>query len=183
MPPHVLQAITTFGFVGKLVPAPGTWGSFVAAIAGWGLVEFGGLGALYCAAFAAIIIGLWALEQELKGRPGEDPKEIIIDEVAGMWVALAFPATAFAYMGTSMVWPGPLAAFLYFRLFDILKPGVIGRADRRGDARGVMLDDLWAGVFAGVFTLITAAAYHMGERFWPTIGPMLPELPKLPFLS
>lgn len=182
LPLHVLQAITTFAFVGKLVPAPGTWGSMVAAFAGWGLVKFGGLSYLYLAAVLAFIIGLWALEQELKHREDQDPGEVVIDEVAGMWVALAFPASAFAYMNVEMVWPGPLAAFIWFRFFDIFKPGVIGRADRQGGAMGVMMDDIWAGVFAGVFTLITALAYHLGQDYWPVLGAQIIEwLPPLPF--
>ncbi len=59
-----------------------------------------------------------------------------------------------------MPWPGWIAAFLFFRLFDIWKPGPIGRADRRGDAAGVMLDDLWAGVFAGIARLVAAGLAH-----------------------
>ena len=50
--------------------------------------------------------------------------------------------------------------FLLFRLFDIWKPWLVGRADRRGDAVGVMLDDLWAGLFAGVVSMILAGLYH-----------------------
>jgi phosphatidylglycerophosphatase A len=57
-------------------------------------------------------------------------------------------------------WPAPVAAFLFFRLFDIWKPGWVGRADRRGDAAGVMLDDLIAGVFAGLATLGAAFLAH-----------------------
>ena len=51
-------------------------------------------------------------------------------------------------------------AFLLFRLFDIWKPGPIGRADRRGDAPGVMYDDLWAGLFAGGAIMLAAGLYH-----------------------
>ena len=51
-------------------------------------------------------------------------------------------------------------AFLFFRLFDIWKPWLVGRADRRGDAAGVMLDDLWAGVFAGAASVVAAGIYH-----------------------
>jgi phosphatidylglycerophosphatase A len=50
--------------------------------------------------------------------------------------------------------------FLLFRLFDIWKPWLVGRADRRGDAAGVMLDDLWAGLFAGIGSVVLAGVYH-----------------------
>ena len=58
------------------------------------------------------------------------------------------------------LWPGWVAAFLLFRLFDIWKPGPIGWADRRGNATGVMLDDVIAGVFAAVGVVILAAISH-----------------------
>ena len=57
-------------------------------------------------------------------------------------------------------WPAFAVPFLLFRLFDIWKPWLVGRADRRGDAVGVMLDDLWAGLFAGVISMILAGLYH-----------------------
>jgi phosphatidylglycerophosphatase A len=53
-----------------------------------------------------------------------------------------------------------VAGFALFRLFDITKPGPIGWADRRGDALGVMLDDVIAGVFAALGVLVLAALYH-----------------------
>jgi len=155
-----VQAITTFGFVGKLRPAPGTWGSAAALALGWGIERFAGFGALLGATLAVTALGFVAIALELKDRPGEDPSEIVIDEVAGMWLALLFPAAGFWMRDVQMVWPGPLAAFLFFRLFDIWKPWLVGRADRRGDAAGVMLDDLWAGLFAGLCTLLAAGLYH-----------------------
>ena len=109
-------------------------------------------------------LGFWhACKAELADRPGEDPSEIVIDEVAGQWVALLFPASAFWIRGWEggLPWPAPLAAFLFFRLFDIWKPWLVGRADRRGDAAGVMLDDLWAGTFAGLASIAAAALYHI----------------------
>ena len=57
-------------------------------------------------------------------------------------------------------WPAWVMPFLLFRLFDIWKPWLVGRADRRGDAAGVMLDDLWAGLFAGLATMVAAGIAH-----------------------
>ncbi|MCH1388175.1 MAG: phosphatidylglycerophosphatase A, partial [Rhodobacteraceae bacterium] len=51
-------------------------------------------------------------------------------------------------------------AFIGFRLFDITKIGPIGWADRRGDALGVMLDDVIAGIFAALLAMILAALSH-----------------------
>jgi hypothetical protein len=85
---------------------------------------------------------------------GEDPSEVVIDEVAGQLLALSFTVISLWRHGVATwllaAWPGWVAPFLLFRLFDIWKPWLVGRADRRGDAAGVMLDDLWAGLFAGI---------------------------------
>ncbi|WP_417807723.1 phosphatidylglycerophosphatase A [Thioclava sp.] len=156
----MLKIINTVFYVGLLRPAPGTWGSLAAVLVGWAIEHYLGFIPLVIAFVAVTVLGFWSVEAELKDRPGEDPSEIVIDEVAGMWLALLFPAMGFWMRDTSMVWPGPVAAFLCFRLFDIWKPWLVGRADRRHDAKGVMLDDLWAGVFAGIVTIILAGLYH-----------------------
>ena len=75
-----------------------------------------------------------------------DPSEIVIDEVAGQWIALLPLA----------IWPLPfdsaavyyLFGFVAFRIFDITKPGLVGWADRLVGPLGVMLDDVIAGVMA-----------------------------------
>ena len=59
------------------------------------------------------------------------------------------------------LWPGWIAAFVLFRLFDIWKPWLAGRADARGDALGVMLDDVVAGVFAALGVIALAALFHL----------------------
>jgi phosphatidylglycerophosphatase A len=58
------------------------------------------------------------------------------------------------------MWPGWIAAFALFRLFDIWKPWIIGWADRRGDALGVMLDDVIAGIFAAIGVVVLAGLAH-----------------------
>jgi phosphatidylglycerophosphatase A len=153
--------ISTFFGVGLLPWAPGTWGSLAALLLGWGIERYLGFWPLVLATLIAIVAGFWACKVELADRPGDDPSEIVIDEVAGMWLAMLFPAYGFYMRDMSMVWPGPIAAFLFFRLFDIKKPWLVGKADRRHDSIGVMLDDLWAGVFAGIATIIAAALYHI----------------------
>jgi phosphatidylglycerophosphatase A len=159
------RLLTIFFGAGLLRPAPGTWGSLAALALGLAIDRFLGFPLLVIATLAVTWLGFWACEQELRGRHGEDPSEIVIDEVAGMWTALLFPAAAFWWRGTDdwalNAWPGWVAAFLFFRLFDIWKPWLVGRADRRHDAAGVMLDDLWAGLFAGLATIITGILWHL----------------------
>ncbi len=161
---RVTRAITTVFGVGTLRPAPGTWGSAIAVIAGLAIDRFLGFPALLVATVGVTAAGFWAVAAEVAGREDKDPGEIVIDEVAGQWTALLFPAAAFWHRGMDDwafgAWPGWVAAFLFFRLFDIWKPGPVGRADRRADAPGVMLDDIWAGLFAGIAVIVAAGIAH-----------------------
>ena len=152
---------TVFG-IGLLRPASGTWASAVATLLGLVLLRYAGFPAFVAATIAVTALGFWACNAQLKNRPGEDPSEIVIDEVAGQWIALMFPAAAFWSRGFEdwMPYPGWLAALVFFRLFDIWKPWVIGWADRRHDPAGVMLDDLLAGLCAGVAVIVAAGLAH-----------------------
>jgi phosphatidylglycerophosphatase A len=157
------RLIAIFFGAGLLKPAPGTWGSLVAIILGVLIDRYLGFPVLVLATLCATLAGFWAVRRELASRPGDDPSEFVIDEVAGQWLALLFASAAFWWRGHEgfLPWPAPVAAFAFFRLFDIWKPWLVGRADRRHDADGVMIDDLWAGIFAGVATMLAAAAYHI----------------------
>ncbi|MDM7459665.1 MAG: phosphatidylglycerophosphatase A [Paracoccus sp. (in: a-proteobacteria)] len=149
---------------GLLRPGPGTWGSAIALILGLLIHRIGHFPLLALATGSVILTGYWAVRTYTAGMADPDRSEIVIDEVAGQWLALLFPSFGFWMMGlpaTNFPWPGWLAAFVFFRLFDIWKPWLAGRADRRHDASGVMEDDLWAGLFAGIATMIAAAAFHL----------------------
>ena len=161
------RIISIFFGAGLLRPAPGTWGSAAALGVGLILHRIGHFPLLLVATAAVTVIGFWACRAELAGKPGEDPSEIVIDEVAGMWIALLFPSFGFWYIGLpndNFPYPGWVAAFLLFRLFDVWKPWLVGRADARGDADGVMIDDLWAGVFAGIGVIFVAIIAHAAMR-------------------
>ena len=156
------RIILTFFGSGLIRPAPGTWGSLAALLVAWPLHALAGPYALGAAAVLAYVIGLEAVKGELAEGDDHDPSWVVIDEAVGQWLAL-LPVSAGAVVAGAPVtalWPGIVAAFVLFRLFDIWKPWLVGRADRRGDAVGVMLDDVWAGIFAGVGVLILAALAH-----------------------
>ena len=160
-----MQRLLSIWFgAGLLKPAPGTWGSAVAIGLGLLLHRIGHFPLLAIATLVVTATGFWAVKGYTAGMADPDRSEIVIDEVAGQWLALCFPSFGFWHAGLpadSFPWPGWVAAFLFFRLFDIWKPWLVGRADRRKDAVGVMSDDLWAGLFAGIATMIAAAAYHI----------------------
>lgn len=154
---------TWFG-TGLLKPAPGTWGSAVAILLGVLLHRIGHFPLLLAATVIVTLVGFIVVPRYTAGMPDPDRSEIVIDEVAGQWLALCFPSAAFFFAGfDASVFPYPawLGAFVFFRLFDITKPGWVGRADREGGVAGVMKDDLWAGLFAGLATLVAAAAGHL----------------------
>jgi phosphatidylglycerophosphatase A len=156
------RLIATFLYVGHLRPAPGTWGSLAALPVAWVLHVLGGPGLLALGALLAFASGWWATAMETKGKDDHDPSEIVIDEVAGQWLALLPVSVGAAHVGVAItaLWPGWLVAFLAFRLFDIWKPGPIGWADRRGDALGVMLDDIFAGIAAALCVVLGAVIAH-----------------------
>ena len=132
--------LATLGPVGHLRPAPGTWGSAAALLPAAGLATIGGW-SLEIGVLVVSVLGIRAatIFETVTGR--KDAKEIIIDEVAGQWIAL---------LVVPLDWRWWLAAFLMFRLFDIAKPGPVRMAERFPGGLGVMADDIVAGVLAAV---------------------------------
>ncbi|MCW1956035.1 MAG: phosphatidylglycerophosphatase A [Roseobacter sp.] len=152
----------TFFYVGYLRPFPGTWGSAAALPAAYALTLLGGPWLVAFGALAAFLIGWWATAVMIEGQDNHDPSEVVIDEVAGQWIALlpVLIGASHAGLDALALWPGWLVAFVGFRVFDILKPGLVGWADRRGDALGVMLDDIIAGVAAALAVGLAAFIWH-----------------------
>lgn len=151
--------------VGYLRPAPGTWGSLAAVILGFVLAKLGGPWLFAAALAASIALAFWSISDLISnlGEPGpHDPSWVVIDEVAGQWIALLPVVLGAASRGVEpeRLWPGWIAAFLLFRLFDVWKPGPVGWADRRHGATGVVLDDLFAGLLAVLGVVLLAGLYH-----------------------
>ncbi len=141
---------TWFG-CGLMKPAPGTWGTLGGLPVGILITAIGGWPALLVAIVAVSAVGYWAAGKFEEQSGEHDNSAIVIDEVAGVWIAL-IPA------GLSI--PHVIAAFLLFRFFDILKPWPISWADKKlPGAFGVMADDIIAGIFAA---LIIAGASFAG---------------------
>ena len=158
------RLLLSFLGAGYLKPAPGTWGSLAALPAAWAIYQIAGWPGLIAASAVLFWVGTGAVSREAAEAEDHDPGWIVIDEVVGQWIALlpvAFGAWN-AAVSPLKLWPGILVAFVLFRLFDIWKPWLIGRADRRDDALGVMLDDVWAGVFAAIGVVALATLAHAG---------------------
>lgn len=156
-----MKWFASFAGAGFLKPAPGTWGSLAALPVAYGIILVGGFWLLLALSVVIFIIGLKATESLTK-TGDHDPSWIVIDEVVGQWIAIFPVAYGAGMMGVEVwrLWPGWVSGFVLFRLFDIWKPWLVGRADARGDAVGVMLDDVIAGVFAAVVSIVLAGLAH-----------------------
>nr|WP_198376619.1 phosphatidylglycerophosphatase A [Roseomonas rubea] len=136
------MAIATLGGIGRLKPGPGTWGS--AAVLPAAL-----LGPLACLGLAAIValVGWWATRAALAETGAKDPGWIVVDEAAGMLLALGGLAGVSGWLGVAL-------AFAGFRALDILKPWPVSWADGLPGATGVMLDDILAGAIVAAALLL-----------------------------
>ena len=134
--------IASFGGSGLFPVAPGTVGSAAALVVGLAVLA---LEPALLPLFAAVATmgGLWAVQA--CQAPG-DPSWVVIDEVAGLWIALL--PLALLPPGAEWNLPSLALAFLAFRALDILKPGPVGWADRQEGAAGIMADDVIAGLLA-----------------------------------
>ena len=148
----------TVGFSGLSPKAPGTVGSFVSLIIGLFLLEFLHVSTLFLLSLLITVIAIKQIDIYEKEVGMHDGKEIVIDELAGMWIALAICGIN----SENMIFMAPLA-FIFFRLFDIWKPSFIGKIDR--DVKGglgVMGDDVLAGIAAGI---AAAGVYQLIVKF------------------
>ncbi len=138
---------TWFGS-GLIKPASGTWGTIAALPFGIGITYIGGITAITIAAVIVSIIGIWITQNYITRHnlTDEDPKEVVIDEVAGMWIAL-IPA------GLNPILIG--LAFILFRFFDIFKIWPACIIDKKmKNASGIMLDDIVAGIYSLIIIAI-----------------------------
>lgn len=161
-------AIATCG-VGYLPLAPGTWGSLV------GIGVFAATRAVFMKIFfelpphrftlldvyyaitafelvvlaAVTSVGTWAASHTEKLSGKKDPSKVVVDEVAGQFIAL-MPVPY--YLG--LAWWTALSAFILFRFFDIVKPYPARRLESLPAGLGIMADDLVAGVYAAVVLMV-----------------------------
>ncbi len=132
----------TFFYSGLSPFAPGTVGTLAGAIVGVLLLSILPQSTLFLLSILITVIAIKEIDKYEKITKTHDSKEIVIDEVAGIWIALSLSGGTILQIVLSII---------FFRIFDILKPSYIGKIDR--DVKGglgVMGDDLLAGVIAGI---------------------------------
>ncbi|MEC7304951.1 MAG: phosphatidylglycerophosphatase A [Pseudomonadota bacterium] len=136
--------LATLGPVGRIRPAPGTWGSLAALLPAAGMAMAGDW-LLEIGVVVACIIGVKAADIYEAHSGKKDASEVVIDELAGQWIAL---------LVIPFDWRWWLTAFLLFRLFDIAKPGPVKMAERLPGGIGVMADDVVAGVLVATLLVV-----------------------------
>lgn len=140
----ILHQIATLGPIGRHVSAPGTAGSLAALPLGYLLLQISWL-TLLVASVLSVALGIWAANSYERGTGKKDASEVVIDEVSGMWITLLF-------VPNTILWI--LAAFILFRLFDIVKPGPVKLLEQLPEGYGVMADDIAAALLAGMVLLV-----------------------------
>ncbi len=133
--------ISSFFYSGYSPVAPGTAGS-AAALVLFVLVRLSGSPALEAAVIAVVAaVGTWSASVTERHLKATDPGQIVIDEVLGMLLTVAF---------LPLRWQGVLLGFFVFRALDIVKPFPANAAERLHGGMGVMADDAVAGVYGNL---------------------------------
>lgn len=131
-----------FGLGSGLSPiAPGTCGTFIAVpffllFAQLPLLAYIGI------LVVTTLLGIWLCGVTARRLGVPDHPGIVWDEMVGYWLTM---------LATPPNWQWIALGFIYFRFFDIVKPWPIGAIDRQvKGGLGIMLDDILAGIFAGI---------------------------------
>ncbi|EJP75130.1 MULTISPECIES: phosphatidylglycerophosphatase A family protein [Campylobacter] len=141
--------LTFFGF-GLLPKAPGTWGSIAGTVVAVAILWAFSPTTLFLASILLFLISISIIDRYEAQIGIHDSSHIVIDEVAGVWLAVAISGGTISQI---------LLSFAFFRLLDIKKPSVIGRVDKNvKGGLGVMGDDMIAGFFAGLMSAMVYGA-------------------------
>ena len=142
--------IASLGGIGLIPFAPGTFGSIFAWFV---FVIMSHFVDMLIYTICIVFIAIWVCEKASVNLIQKDHKSIVIDELAGMWVALV-PVIYFASDQLERIIYACLA-LLFFRVFDILKPFPISYFDKKfKNGFGIVLDDLIAGIFSGILSVL-----------------------------
>ncbi|GAA8841128.1 phosphatidylglycerophosphatase A [Helicobacter pylori] len=135
----------TLFFSGYSKKAPGTIGSLVALLLGLPVLIFSA-NTLFLAAILIGLIAIAQIDKEEAESKIHDSSYIVIDELVGMWLAMAISGLSLA---------GVVLSFIFFRIYDITKPSLIGKIDKEvKGGLGVVADDALAGVLTGLSVLL-----------------------------
>ena len=144
------EFIASLGGIGLIPLAPGTFGSIFAWFV---FVIMSHFVDMLIYTICIVFIAVWVCEKATVNLIQKDHKSIVIDELAGMWVALV-PVIYFASDQLERIIYACLA-LVFFRVFDILKPFPISYFDKKyKNGFGIVLDDIIAGIFSGILSVL-----------------------------
>ncbi len=139
MSAYIIKFISTFLGIGYIKKAPGTAGS-LAGLLIWFLIR-GNIWVYLGVTVTILTLGFWVSDKAQKAFGKKDDQRIVIDEVAGMLIALC---NVKYYLGPIFF------VFIAFRGFDIVKPYPINKAQQLKGSLGIMLDDILAAVYVQI---------------------------------
>lgn len=147
--------LATFGGVGLLRPAPGTFGSIAAFL--FALIIFGATDALMTEAVLTVgvlvsfIAGIWASRKYETASGEKDNQSIVIDEACGLWLTILLVPWPYEFESLFL-------ALILFRVFDIWKPWPIPLIEKKlSKGWDVMVDDVMAAFYAGIVMMVAYA--------------------------
>lgn len=150
----------TVGYSGLSPKAPGTIGTLASLPLGIAILLYLGPQTLFLSALLITLIAIKSINAYEAASNNHDDQRIVIDELVGLWFALSIAPGIGFDMATLMQWNNGIAlqivlSFIFFRIYDIKKPSIIGRIDREAKGGlGVMGDDIIAGFAAGITAAI-----------------------------
>ena len=133
--------IATCGYIGYVPVAPGTFGSAAGLLVFAAVRSSGSQVVEVLAIVVLFLIGIWSGTEAEHHFGGIDPAPVVMDEVVGMLITLAF---------LPVNWVGALVGFLVFRVLDVYKPWPAARFERLPGGLGVMADDGMAAVYGNL---------------------------------
>ena len=144
----------TFFYTGLSPKAPGTVGTIAGAFVAYFLVKYIPMETFMLLTIALSIVGIKVIDKYEQETKTHDNGQIVIDEVAGIWLAMCISLSVSFFQ--------ILLCVIFFRILDITKPSFIGKIDKNvKGGLGVMGDDLLAGAFAGIFAY---ASWHFLQQ-------------------
>ncbi|MDD5019050.1 MAG: phosphatidylglycerophosphatase A [Candidatus Omnitrophica bacterium] len=140
----LIKISATFFYTGQIPFAPGTWGSLAATLL------YLALGVRTSLWHVVVFVSLALVGFLTAGRAEsvfgvKDPKPVVIDEVAGVFLV---------FMGLPLTLPTLVLGFVLYRIFDIIKPPPARQAERLPGSAGIMFDDLFCGCYAHLALLL-----------------------------
>ena len=184
---NIASLISTVCEVGDIKYAPGTFGSLITfpifliinkVMSILGIQSLLALASLYLIIILLLfLLANWAINVYITTNKKDDPSEVVIDEVIGQLIAYMLPFLLTVYYYTdfiSVMFDSSMisiitgliliiAPFLFFRVFDILKVGLVGYIDSHiHGSVGIIMDDVVAGFYAGFSVCIMISAFLIG---------------------